>query len=235
MIPRTLHFIWIAMGETLNELQRLCLYSAVLHTNCKVVLHTDDPTIRLKGIETRLRTFPTQIKGHSVQEDIPQGKRISHLKDIVRLEILHEEGGIYSDLDCIWLKDPWPLLDCKVAIGYTNKGYRVLCNAVILSEAKQPALLEYRDWILDTWPPKKYWTPANPYKLWEKREEVKLLDRYLFFPRTYKDTSEIHFADVEKSFCIHLYMSFKNPVAGSLLDLIRTEVEMYLMDFPTQE
>lgn len=232
MIPPVIHFIWVSLGETLPDLYKLCILSAVISTKCKVVLHTDDPTIALPQVETRLRHFPQKINNVAFDpnEDVhhKQGSRVSHLKDIVRLEILYSEGGIYSDLDMIWLRHPWFHLQKKVVMGYQTKGYKTLCNAVIFSEPKHPAIKDYLDWTISIYPPKKYWLPANPYKLWEKksyRNELTYIERYEFFDRRFRDESEYSLEKIQRSTGIHLWQAGRIKVEGPLIEELKKAIK----------
>jgi len=228
MIPSVIHFIWVALGEQLNELQMLCIRSAVLNTKCHVVLHTDDASIQIPGVETRVRVFPSVINGTPFNKDddtqFLSGKRVSHLKDIVRLEILYAEGGIYSDLDVLWLRDPWRFLDTgkKVIVGYDNKAYKILCNAVMFAEPQNALIKEYLDWTVKIYPPKKYWTPANPYKLWNGHSEDALyVDKYHFFPLSWSKDKSVSFDLTERSICIHLYQSSGKKPDGEVIESVR--------------
>ena len=232
MIPEVIHFIWVSLGETLNELQMLAIASAVYNTKCKVVLHTDDPSISISGVETRSRVFPTTINGTVFNKDDDvkhlNARRISHLKDVVRLQILYDEGGIYSDLDVVWLRHPWRFLHSKkgVVMGYQHKAYKTLCNAVMFACAHHPLIKEYLDWTISIYPPKKYWLPANPYKLWLNKPDVEYVDKYHFFPRNYGSTDTLELNDYDRSTCIHLYQSGPSIACGSLIDLLRDRVKI---------
>ena len=107
MIPRTIHFIWIRIDDTPIDSNLFCIQTAVLNTTCKIVLHTNDERITsIPGVEIRKRAIPTVINNHPVNyDDVIQnesslfhkngkkkelpcnGKRVSHVKDILRLEI----------------------------------------------------------------------------------------------------------------------------------------------------
>jgi len=216
MIPRIIHFIWIKDGSSFGQSNLQGILSAVENTTCKLVLHTDDPDIEdISGVEIRRRVFDTTIKGipldacRAVKSRGGEGKRISHIKDIYRLDILYEEGGIYSDLDVLWLRNPWEFWNKKVVIGYTNKSYKILANAVIMAEAGHPALMQYKQWLLDIYPCKKYWIPANPYKLWKNNPDVCMLDKYYFYPCRY-DESEFSYEKIQKCICIHAFASMQD-------------------------
>jgi hypothetical protein len=229
MIPAVIHFIWVSLGETLNSLQEMGILSAVLNTNCKVILHTDDTSICLPGVETRYREFPTKINGVDFNKDENVnhvwGKRVSHLKDVVRLQILYEEGGIYSDIDVLWLRHPWRFLEEKVVIGFQNKSYHTLCNAVMMAEPKNEAIKKYLDWTISIYPPKKYWIPANPYKLWKDNPDICMVDKYHFFPLPWSKKIEHSFTRLEKATAVHLYQSGGLVIEGDVIDVLRERIK----------
>lgn len=229
-----IHFIWISLGEELRDLYRLCILSAVLNTSCKVVLHTDDPSIQLPRVETRVRTFPSEIKGIPFNPNetlnYQLGRRVSHLKDIVRLEILYEEGGIYSDLDVLWLRNPFFYMDQKVVIGYQSKSYKFLCNAILFAEPRHPAIKDYLDWVISIYPPKKYWTPANPYKVWEQKgyTDLTYVGQTVFYGRSSRDTRPHTLEKLLKATAIHLYQSTGEHIHGSLITSLQTAIRAQL-------
>jgi hypothetical protein len=218
MIPKVIHFIWISLGEEFCMKYQWGIRSAVANTTMKVVLHTDDSTIQIPGVETRVRQFPTEInnilfnnkdelKDIKTDSFLTSRKRVSHIKDIVRLDILFEEGGVYSDLDTLWFRNPWEFFSKKVVIGFCNKAYKTLCNAVMMSEPAHPALKKYKDWIVSIYPCKKYWIPANPYKIWKDNPDITFVDKYLFFAVTFRKFSTAKIEDVKSSICLHIGMS----------------------------
>lgn len=235
MIPLVIHFIWVSLNEQLPELFKLCILSAVVATKCKVVLHTDDPSIVLPGVETRLREFPKMINGvdFDPNEDVKHhfGRRVSHLKDVVRLQILHEEGGIYSDLDVLWLRHPWFLMDYRVVIGYQAKAYRTLCNAVMMAEPGHEAIKDYLDWTISIYPPRKYWIPANPFRLWRSKEylqELTYVERSEFFGRAYTDDEDYMFHKLYKATAIHLYYSIQKQIGGEVIETMQKRIQAEL-------
>lgn len=234
MIPRLIHFIWISAGEHPTEEQLFGVKTASLNTTCKIVLHTDDITIKpIPGVEIRRREFPKEINGVPFNPDDKieydgDARRVSHVKDIVRLEILHEEGGVYSDLDVLWLRNPYEFWDKRVVIGFTNKGYKILANAVMMSRPGEKALMVYRDWLVSIYPSKKYWIPANPYKLWKDDPSVTMAEKYIFYPVSWKDASEVTFEDVQKSVAIHEFASMGGNSKGEVIEALRKDYERYL-------
>jgi hypothetical protein len=199
--------------------------TALLNTTFEIYIHSNvefeyprDPRVHF-----HLRDFDLNIKGIPFKEDNPKydgknGKRIAHIADIYRLEILYEYGGIYSDFDVLWLRNPWEYLDHKLVIGYTNKAYKILCNAVLMSEKGHPALLEYKKWLIDIYPCSKYWTPANPYKLWASREDVTFVDRHLFYPIKWNETTNLTLDKIQKSIAVHEFASNNTVRSGEVYE-----------------
>lgn len=227
MIPRVVHFLWITVDKSPSEQHLLGIKTAVANTTMKVILHTNDRTIApMRGVEIRYREFETTIKGISLDQTptmITEGlcaSRIAHLSDIYRLDILYEEGGIYSDMDVLWLRNPWEFWDKRIVIGYTNKAYKILTNSVLMSRAKEEALLDYKTWLLEIYPCKKYWTPANPYKLWKHREEVEKVDKYYFNPVSWDKCDQIPYEKVQRSICVHYFASMAK-LSGNVVDMIQ--------------
>ena len=233
MIPRIIHFIWISAGEHPSEGQLFGIKTAVLNTSCHVVLHTDDTTIaKIPGVDIRKREFPKEINGVPFNPDDKieydgDARRVSHVKDIVRLEILHKEGGIYSDLDVLWLRNPYEFWDKRVVIGFTNKGYKILANAVMMARAGEEALITYRDWLVSIYPSKKYWIPANPYKLWKDDPSVTMAEKYIFYPVSWKDSSEVTFEDIQKSVAIHEFASMGGNSKGEVIEALRKDYSRF--------
>jgi len=199
MIPKTVHFIWVGGGEWKSK-YTYGIYSVLKNTTMKPVLHTDDKTITLDGIE--IRHIEDEYKNITFS-------CVAHKADIVRCDILYKEGGIYSDLDVIWLRNPTEHFKKQLVIGYSNKQYRILCNAIIMAEKNNELLLDYKKWLLSIMPCKKYWIPANPYKLW-KDKQVFFADRKDFFPIRYDATATFTYEDVKNSICVHLFSSMND-------------------------
>jgi len=232
MIPRVIHFIWIYAGAHPTDEHLFSIKTALLNTTCHVVLHTDDKTIKnIPGVQIKYREFNKNIKGIPFDADEKieykgEAKRVAHISDIVRCDILYEEGGIYSDMDVLWLRNPWEFWDKKVVIGFTNKAYKILANSIIMAEPKQPAIQQYHDWLVEIYPSKKYWVPANPYKLWENNKDVTMADRHMWFPVKWDDSSNIQIKDVEKSIAVHTFASMGSS-HGELVDMLKKDMARF--------
>jgi hypothetical protein len=68
-------------------------------------------TLEMKKIEA-----PTEIYGKKI-------KVVEHQTDIVRLEAVMKYGGVYSDLDVVWLKPIDDLLCYSTTMGEELPGY----------------------------------------------------------------------------------------------------------------
>ena len=173
--------------------------------------------------------MPAEINGVPFKDEshlkgyAGNGKRISHVKDIVRLDILYKEGGIYSDLDVVWLRTPIEYLHHTAAIAFSNKSYKTLCNCVMMSEAGHEGMRAYKEWITGMYPPKKYWLPANPYKIWKERTDITFLERpTIFGKKKWNTDSTVNWKDTEGAFCIHLFQSMEHPICGEVIDYVRS-------------
>ena len=71
---------------------------------------------------------PKEIFGKPITE-------LAHASDVIRLQVLLEEGGIYTDMDTICVKPYTDLLDNTFVLGEQGvNGSEGLCPAVIMSE-----------------------------------------------------------------------------------------------------
>jgi len=70
-------------------------------------------------------------------------RHFAHQADVLRLEILMREGGIYLDMDVICLKSFAPLLKHSFVMG--KQETRGLCNAVILAAQNAPFLRAWHE------------------------------------------------------------------------------------------
>ena len=67
------------------------------------------------------------------------GLQYAHKTDFLRLKILYEQGGVYADMDTLFVK-PYPeqLFESLCVLGHEEygAGVKTLCNAVIFAQAK---------------------------------------------------------------------------------------------------
>ena len=230
MIPQILHFLWISIttADTPNENLLRNIKIALLNTTFDIYIHSNIEFDYPKSPRVRFfkREFDLAVGGVPFTE-CKKFKRIAHIADIYRLDILYEYGGVYSDWDVVWLRNPWEYLDHQLVIGYTNKAYKILCNAVMMAEKEHPALRVYRDWLIEIYPCAKYWIPANPYKLWKDRDDVTFAEKHVFFPIRWDETSNLTLDKIQKSIAIHEFASTKTSRSGEVYEkLLRLTVRL---------
>ena len=133
-IPKILHFIWINRRD-FGEGEYTSLMSAIKNTSYNVVLHTDIEPSQIDSpynpyniVSDKLRiekhTFPEDSKIEGVL--LP----VALISDVYRVQILYDQGGMYSDLDILWLKDlPIDLGTIDLIGTYDLQSYKHLTNS----------------------------------------------------------------------------------------------------------
>src|SRR5690242_9005111 len=140
MIPKILHYCFgmadNAEGKAWSLVHHACLRSAVERIRpAQVNLYCEhEPSgpwweLSKPMIEVRRITAPREIFGNPIMH-------FAHRADIVRLERLLHEGGIYLDADVFVHRDFDDLLGHQAILGrqLVDGGKPGLCNAVILAE-----------------------------------------------------------------------------------------------------
>jgi hypothetical protein len=154
MIPSLIHFIWIQVNKPFSRQEYLCLKSAIKNTPYQVHLHTN---LRPGQAE---QYCPYALVGDRLtihQEDyVCEYKGIqvrpATLSDILRIKILQEYGGVYSDLDMLWFKPlPIPMDQYSLVSTWQNPSYKIVANYVLASVKgyNWTPLLEEFDKIFD--------------------------------------------------------------------------------------
>lgn len=108
MIPRTLHQVWVGPREIPEDLVRWAWSWRYYHPDWTLVLWTDDPDAHNGPWHESVRV-PALVNSHSLQRlravvDTGCPRRterayLAALSDVVRLEVVAREGGVYADLD----------------------------------------------------------------------------------------------------------------------------------------
>lgn len=158
MIPKTLHYCF---GMSPNDRpwslsHYVCIRSAIEHIKPERVnfyseyvpqgpwWRLTEPLLNVVPIKA-----PRDIFGNPVRHP-------AHRADIIRLQKLLEQGGIYLDTDVLVHRGFDDLLAASVVMGQQEgNGGTGLCNAVILAEKNAPFLQrwygEYRTFNCDLW------------------------------------------------------------------------------------
>jgi hypothetical protein len=135
-IPKLMHFIWINR-RNFGEGEYVSVMSAILNTSYKVVLHTDIKPNQIKGKYDPYKIEQKHDKFRIEHQTFPEDSTIQGvllpvalISDVYRINILQKWGGMYSDLDILWLEDlPVDLSKIDLIGTYDLESYRHLTNS----------------------------------------------------------------------------------------------------------
>lgn len=195
-IPNLVHLIWFGDEyKTLKFVEYLCIKSIlkVLKPD-KLKIHGD--------VRPHRSSLWLELENHDkiewVQIERPLFKYgqnfsnspIQHLADLTRLEVLYNEGGLYSDLDILWVKpvDRLRYLDVDLIASnditsYCNEFPLSIQIGAFMAPAKSPFIANW----LDLYKQKYHMFPGDyaavsmcePYKVYEKDPRRVLIDNRL--------------------------------------------------------
>jgi hypothetical protein len=161
-------------------------------------------------VEVRLVEPPTEAFGNPLLHP-------AHQSDWYRLNLLIEEGGIYTDFDTIQLKSFSALfMNEKLIIGKIGK--KLLNNGVMIAPIlNSPYLLAWRDeWKnFRSTGKDKYWLELS-CEVHEKllknyRSEIECLEKFYFYPFIFQARLFLYCREMYrktlKSYSVHLYDS----------------------------
>ncbi len=107
-IEKNIHFIWI--GSLVKEkYARALLECRRINRDYAIFFWIDDHTLN-NNIKLLLQIYDIEIKHiHEIQDDyilhqLSKFDNYGYKADILRMHIVYEYGGIYTDIDSIWLK-----------------------------------------------------------------------------------------------------------------------------------
>jgi len=157
---------------------------------------------------------PTDIFGKPITEP-------AHKSDVIRLQVLIQEGGIYLDTDVIVVKPFTQLLNYDFVMGQQGQnGSEGLCPATILSKKNSTFakkwLAGFKDTFVGTGPGTPGWCIHSVnYPLWlsqQMPEDITILHHEAFFwplyhPTGIKDIFETPNYHSPNSYSIHLWES----------------------------
>ena len=148
-IPNVVHFIWGIQNPETNFITYLAIRSALISLQPDTLkIHYEE--LNMDNIWFRKMRNNVTLVHHDMALEYPKQTQekwqVSHLTDVLRLDILRLEGGIYLDTDVIALQSFDTLQHNKrgVILGHEGGDRHGLCNAVIV--ARQDASFLHR-WI----------------------------------------------------------------------------------------
>jgi len=148
-IPNVVHFIWGIQNPETNFITYLAIRSALISLQPDTLkIHYEE--LNMDNIWFRKMRNNVTLVHHDMALEYPKQTQekwqVSHLADVLRLDILRQEGGIYLDTDVIALQsfDTLRHNERDVILGHEGGDRHGLCNAVII--ARQDASF-LRRWI----------------------------------------------------------------------------------------
>ncbi|CAF0723699.1 unnamed protein product [Brachionus calyciflorus] len=197
VIPNIVHLIWFSSSpfKSLKFIEYLTLKSLLYFVKPdKIKIHGDQKPYQCK-YWNELSQNP---KIEWVHRERPLFKYnqnftsspIQHLADVARLEVLYEEGGIYSDFDILWVKplDKFRYLDVDLVASNDITSY---CTEfpfnVQIGAFLAPKKSQFLKLWLDGYRDKYHLFPGDyvavsmcePYKLYEKLPRKVFIDNRL--------------------------------------------------------
>lgn len=217
MIPNIFHFIYFYKNEKNFLLTHfLCINSArVLNKPKKIFFYSDKiPKGEYwekisKYVEFVRVSPPDQVFGRKLIH-------LAHKSDVLRMQILMEKGGIYTDMDIIFKKPFTPLLNHDFVLGKQGRWRKMgLCNGVILASKDSEFLKvwynEFRNFRSTGHD--KYWAEMSvrkPLELSKKYPNLIHIEPYnsfhypLYYPLSLRRLF-VQCHDFKDAYCHHLW------------------------------
>lgn len=214
MIPKKIHFIYFNTSG-LNLIHYIAVKSAAImnpgfEVNFYYTEESNNPYFeKIKKYAKAVLAKPKdEIFGNKL-------KKWAHKADVLRLEILNTDGGIYLDIDTITLKSYEPLLNNRFVMGQEKNHSKILglCNAVMMSE-KNSRFSKAWYYRYDTFNNKK-WNEHSVKLPLALSKDVMLRDEITVVPNTFFFNPSWNDAGLEKlfvknneypeSYCYHLW------------------------------
>lgn len=145
MIPNKFHFIQLKGNRGFKLHHYLAIKSCNDVNNPEIInfYYDEEPSGKWWELakplvqEIKIKA-PDEIFGTPI-------KHLAHKSDVVRLQVLIEDGGIYCDTDTIFIKPYKDFYEDNLVLGQQGKnGVEGLCPAVIMSE---PNSMFIKEWL----------------------------------------------------------------------------------------
>lgn len=148
-IPHVVHAIWLNNNE-LDFVNYLTIRSALISLQPdRINLHYTDLNEQNQWF-MKLLDNVTLVQ-HNLEteygQQIQDKWQISHIADLLRLDVIAKEGGIYLDMDVIALRSFDSLLGCEKDLILGNEGgdRHGLCNAIIIGRPGSSFVKRWRE------------------------------------------------------------------------------------------
>ncbi|KAJ5669002.1 hypothetical protein N7462_010072 [Penicillium macrosclerotiorum] len=148
-IPKIVHLIWLENAE-INFMAYLTIRSALVSIQPDIInLHYTVLNHKNEWLK-KLRDNITLVQHDLAQEysrQMDEKWKITHISDLLRLDVINREGGIYVDMDVILLRHFDNLLQSPKDLILGNEGgdRHGLCNAIILGRPGSSFVQRWRE------------------------------------------------------------------------------------------
>ena len=232
MVPNIVHFIWLTGPKSrefgfVNYLA-VCAAHDVQRLEA-ILMHTNEEPVGNPYWEA-IRPFVTMVKVEPPTcTDWPQ-----YQADIVRLDVLYRQGGIYLDTDMLLIR---PLQFSGTTMGvesYDEEGRPISLNAgLIVAKQYCPFIFEWRRRIEQAITP-EHWAShcvLLPLRVLQESRwfspPVDLRPKHEFLPFDFHDEwiygPEDHLPRLDNSYSVHLYDTYWEGVDWSELGKVNNQ------------
>lgn len=195
-IPNTITFVFALKPQTEEFLfcYYLSVYSAyILNKPDKIVFyyHYDlygkwfDALQQIACIEFRKVDLPTHIGGKPL-------RKVAHMADKLRMDILYEHGGVYMDIDTISIRPYTHLLWNETVLGFQSCDR--ICNAIMMTIPKSDFFAKWLQLYEDRFEPDG-WEESSillQFELYTQYpNSVTVVPEETFFRPSYDETDQI--------------------------------------------
>lgn len=243
-IPKIIHILFFGETEFLNFHHR-CVHSMIQYMpDYEIRIHSAKEPVNNKYWDD----LKTQPNVKIVKIDVPQyydGFELKHFQykaDVVRLEVLYEEGGVYLDLDMLIVKPFHEVFNSghSFYISKERAGHDCLINAFLAAKPKNEFikiwLNEFKSGLrLGIWAhhirdSNKKLLDEHPH--YEHKYRIKILDGNVFMPFHWQDTDAFLRSETQEyefqegSYGTHLWETILGDVMRKNMFLKKQKCEL---------
>lgn len=213
VIPRVIHFIFFGFTE-FQYIHYLAVKSALqVHRVPVRLYYSQAPTDNSWWDEIAQEVELVQVKPPQEFAGV-ELTSYQYKADILRLQILQEQGGAYLDIDVISLKSFDDLWHESCVLGLENQDGTSITNAVILVEPGHPFISR---WLEETGHnlkdrPWAWHGVCLPYEIYSSQgwPDIRLEPRSSFMPFDFRETgifdsSPDYLDSLESSYTMHMW------------------------------
>jgi GR25 family glycosyltransferase involved in LPS biosynthesis len=126
-IPKKINFMWIFSKVPDKYIENVKLCQKINGSKYEIILWVDQPCEPIEGVNIKTVNYNEFINKDIVERERSTGKGC--LTDMTSYEIIYKEGGIYSDIDAVFMK-PFDELFEKSFVSYDINSWYNLCHGI---------------------------------------------------------------------------------------------------------